>query len=118
MTTRLDVLRACCLGSIAMSLMAVGALTVPRAVPLVVQWGEGRGIVPLLLAVLVLLVASGAFAIMYWFVASIAVAAMARPFTTPETVSKLLLGAGWPAFDRALSSTLRQTTMNPAWGQG
>jgi hypothetical protein len=108
MTTRPDILRVCCLGSIAMSLMAVGALTVPRAVPLVMQWGEGRGFVLLLLAVLVLLVASGAFAILYWFVASIAVAAMARPFTTPETISRLLLGAGWPAFDRALSTTLRR----------
>lgn len=108
MTTRLDILRGCCLGSIAMSLMAVGALTVPRAVPLVMRWGESRGFVPLFLAVLVLLVASGAFAILYWFVASIAAAAMARPFTAPETVSRLLLGTGWPAFDRALSSTLRR----------
>lgn len=107
MTTRLDIFRACCLGSIAISLMAVGALTVSRAVPLVMQWGESRGLVSLLLAVLVLLVGSGAFAILYWFVASIAVAAMARQFTTPETVSRLLLGAGWPAFDRALSRTLR-----------
>jgi hypothetical protein len=108
MTTRLDILRACCLGSIAMSLMAVGAMTVPRAVPHVMQWGESRGFVPLLFAVLVLLVASGAFAILYWFVASVAVAAVARPFTTPETISRLLLGAGWPAFDRALGSTLRR----------
>jgi len=108
MTTRLDILRACCLGSIATSLVAVGALTVPRAVPLVVRWGESRGVVVLWLAVLVLLAASGTFAILYWFVASIAAAAMARPFTTPETVSGLLLGAGWPAFDRALSSTLRR----------
>src|SRR5215211_6070378 len=66
MTTRLDVLRSCCLGSIATALMAVGALTVPRAVPLVVRWGESRGVVVLWLAVLVLLVASGAFAILYF----------------------------------------------------
>jgi hypothetical protein len=108
MTTRLDILRACCLGSIATSLMAVGALTLPRAVPLVMQWGESRGFVLLLLAVLVLLAASGAFAILYWFVASIAVAAIARPLASPETISRLLLGARWPAFDRALSSTLRR----------
>ncbi len=108
MTTRLDIFRALCLGSIGLSLAATGAVTIPRVVPFVMQWGERHGFVPLIMAVLVLLAVCALFAVLYWFVASIVVAAVARPFATPETVSRLLLGAGWPAFDRALSGTLRR----------
>lgn len=108
MTTRLGIFRALSLGLIALSLMAVGAMTVPRAVPLVVSWGARAGAVALVVAVVGLLALSGVFAIAYWFVASVLVAAVARVFTTPEVVSKLLLGAGWPAFDRVLGNALRR----------
>jgi hypothetical protein len=108
MTMRLDIFRALSLGLIALSLMAVGAMTVPRAVPLVMSWGEHTGAVALVIAVVGLLVVCGVFAVAYWFVASVLVAVVARLFTTPEVVSKLLLGAGWPAFDRVLGSALRR----------
>ena len=108
MTTRLDIFRALSLGLITLSLAAVGAMTVPRAVPIVMSWGERTGAVMLVVAVVALLVLAGVFAVAYWFVASVVVAAVARLFTTPEIVSKLLLGAGWPGFDRVLGNTLRR----------
>ena len=59
-----------------------------------------------LVALLAVLVAGALFIFVYWFVASIAIAALARLFAAPETVSQLFLGAVSPAFDRALIRTL------------
>jgi hypothetical protein len=108
MTTRLDILRACSLGSIAMSLTAVGAMTVPRAVPLVMGWGERTGPVALVLAVVGLIMGTGVFALCYLFVACVVVAALARLFVGPEAVSRLVVDGAFPRFDRALLGTLRR----------
>ena len=108
MMTRFEILRAICLGSICLSLMMVGGMTVPRAVPAVLGWGQSVGPLAAVLAVLGLVVAIFVIGLCYLFVACVVAAAVARVFVAPETVSRLVVDGAWSGFDRALLSTLRR----------